>query len=74
MTNEKDANGTPVENQAPASQQTVEIELVDGRKITGVRWFQPSTQQWRCEVEIDGKLYVGHQLTEGENEGKWELE
>ena len=70
MTNEKDANGTPVENQAPASQETVELKLVDGRLLTGVRWYQPATSQWRCEVEIDGKLYLGHQLENGE----WELE
>lgn len=46
-----------VENQAPANQQTLTVEVVDYGKQEVVRWFVPVDQKWRYQIDLEGKIY-----------------
>jgi hypothetical protein len=59
---------TPVENQAQANLECVEVTLTDGRVIgndKAVRWYSVRSGKYIYEVEVDGKLYLGRQLEDG---------
>lgn len=52
----------PVENQAPASQQSIHVILESGGEADGVRWFDTHNSTERCQVLIEGKVYDAVQV------------
>lgn len=58
----KDEYGTPVENSAPANQQSVDGELVTGEKVEAVRWLDAKTQEHKYQVKFNNKLYMAKQV------------
>ena len=64
-------NATPVENQVPANGQPVAVELTDGTKISAeraVEWFDVALQEFRYQVEVEGKQYLGKKTENGQVE------
>lgn len=48
---------TPTVNRAGANQQTINIELIDGRKLDAVRWYNVELEKDEVQVDIDGVIY-----------------
>lgn len=76
MNNTKDENKkqpTEVQNTAPASQQTVDGELVSGEKVQAVRWFDAEKQEDVYQVNHGGKLYMAKQVSKEPSKFVYEL-
>lgn len=62
------AKAHPVENKAPASEETVTqiVTLADGSKPEDcVRWWNPQRQKWVYQAVIDGKIYILRSCKDG---------
>ncbi len=62
MNDEQKSALHPVENAAPANQESFEGKLVTGEEIKGVRWFDAVEQIERYQINFEGKEYAGKKV------------
>lgn len=62
LTPEQIAALHPVENTAPASQESVEGKLESGEEVKGVRWLDVKDQKEVYQMEFQGKLYMADKV------------
>lgn len=57
-----------VENQIPANSSSIAVELTTGEHISSERcsrWLDVRTQEWRYQVEIGGRQFLGKMNDDG---------